>query len=392
MTADTSWADTRPVWGAIFAMTLCCAVLVASEFMPLALLTPMAADLGITEGQAGQAISISGFFAVAASLLNTTLMGRLDRRLVLIGMALLMALSGTLVALAPNFAVLMVGRALLGIAVGLFWSLNTSVTMRLLPAALVPLGLTIAQGGTAMASVLAAPAGSYMGEIIGWRGAFFAVVPLALIGAAWQAVTLPHLPARGRAPTRPLRLLGRPVVVLGMVAVLLYFMGHFAAFTYLRPFLEQITGVQVPLLSVLLFIVGATGLLSLLLVTPLLRLGLTVALVTLPLGMMAAVLVLAGFGASVWVAGACLALWGLASSPGPAVWFTWLSRALPEETEAGGGLIVAVIQLGITAGAVAGGFAFDGLGPLAPTLAGAALLGFAAGAALLAGRALRSGD
>ncbi|MEG0819519.1 MAG: MFS transporter, partial [Brevundimonas sp.] len=76
MTQATLSADTaiRPVaaWGAVLSMTLCVALLISSEFMPVSLLTPMAHGLGATEGQTGQAISISGLFAIAASLLVTT--------------------------------------------------------------------------------------------------------------------------------------------------------------------------------------------------------------------------------------------------------------------------------------------------------------------------------
>lgn len=106
--------------GAVLAMTLCAATLIASEFMPVSLLTPVAADLGMTEGQAGQAISVSGLFAVLTSLFTAAAAGRLDRRTVLLAFTLLMAVSSAIVAFAPSHAVLMVGRALLGIAIGGF--------------------------------------------------------------------------------------------------------------------------------------------------------------------------------------------------------------------------------------------------------------------------------
>src|SRR6476620_651448 len=108
-------------WGAVLALTLCVATLIASEFMPVSLLTPIATDLAMTEGQAGQAIAVSGIFAVMTSLLISQVTARIDRKRVLLSLTGLMALSGAVTAFAPNYAVLMIGRALLGICIGGFW-------------------------------------------------------------------------------------------------------------------------------------------------------------------------------------------------------------------------------------------------------------------------------
>lgn len=114
MTSETTFEDgavqrEAPAWGAVFALTLCVATLIASEFMPVSLLTPIAADLHITEGQAGQAIAVSGIFAVLASLFISRATRGIDRRIVLLSLTLLMMLSGLVVALAPNEAIFMAG-------------------------------------------------------------------------------------------------------------------------------------------------------------------------------------------------------------------------------------------------------------------------------------------
>ena len=114
--------------------------------------------------------------------------------------------------------------------------------------------------GNAIAATVSAPLGSYLGGIVGWRGAFFFVVPLALLALVWQWVAMPSLPPRGR-PGRGnvFRLLGRAQVALGMTAILLLFMGQFALFTYLRPFLETVTGLTVAELSLAFLAVGLAG-------------------------------------------------------------------------------------------------------------------------------------
>ena len=250
-------------WGAVISMALCVSVLIASEFMPVSLLSPIATELGITEGRAGQAISISGIFAVLTSILVAGLTRRLDRRLVLASFSLILVISGTIVTFAPNYLMLMIGRALLGIAIGGFWSMSTSIVMRLVPEQSVPKGLAMLNAGNAIAATIAAPLGSLLGGYIGWRGAFFAVVPLALLALAWQWISLPSLPPRLNADSANVfRLLLRPPVAIGMASIMLLFMGQFALFTYLRPFLETVTSVSIstwrvpqePPLSVICFI------------------------------------------------------------------------------------------------------------------------------------------
>src|SRR5258708_33960059 len=123
----------RPRWSAVYAMALCVAVLIASEFMPVSLLSPIAHDLGLTKGQAGQAIAVSVIFAVLTSLLITVIIGRLDRRLVLIALTSLLSFSATMAPFAPNHEILMVGRALIGVAIGGFCSMSAATITRLVP-------------------------------------------------------------------------------------------------------------------------------------------------------------------------------------------------------------------------------------------------------------------
>ena len=148
-------------------------------------------------------------------------------------------LSGTIVTFAPNYTVLMAGRALLGVAIGGFWSMSTAIVMRLLPSQFVPRGLAILNAGNAIAATISAPLGSLLGEYIGWRGAFFFVVPLALLALGWQWARLPSLPPRrNEGSPNVFRLLARPQVALGMASIIAVH-GQFALFTYLRPFLES---------------------------------------------------------------------------------------------------------------------------------------------------------
>ena len=100
---------TRAHWSGVLAMTLCVFVLIASEFMPVSLLTPIAGDLHITEGLAGQGIALSGALAVLTSLTISRLTGSLDRKW--LGLTALMAASGVIIALASSFPGLYAGQS-----------------------------------------------------------------------------------------------------------------------------------------------------------------------------------------------------------------------------------------------------------------------------------------
>src|SRR5882757_85683 len=199
ITTNPPIASAQP-WSAVGSLALCVAMLIASEFMPVSLLTPIAADLGATEGVAGQAISVSGLFAVVTSLFIATIAGRFDRRHVLIGLTVLMLASLVLIAEASSFAMLMSARALLGITVGGFWSLATATVMRLVSPEQVPKALGVIYTGNAVASAVAAPIGSYLGGVVGWRGVFWALVPLVIANLIWQWISLPAMPPQKANP------------------------------------------------------------------------------------------------------------------------------------------------------------------------------------------------
>jgi predicted MFS family arabinose efflux permease len=351
-------------WGGVFAMTLCVFALIASEFMPVSLLTPIAADLRVSEGLAGQGIAISGFFAVLMSLSISAIAGKMNRKTLLLALTALMCLSGGIVALAPNYLTYMAGRALIGIVVGGFWSMSAATAMQLVPADRVPRALAIFNGGNALATVVAAPLGSYLGSTMGWRGAFFCLVPIALIAFVWQWFSLPSMEAKPRASGsgNVFRLFRSRLVTLGMMSVGIFFMGQFTLFTYLRPFLETVTQVDVSTLSLILLVVGIAGFVGTLVIGQFLKTGLYVTLTIVPMVMAGIAMALVAHGSSVTAATVLLGLWGLVATAAPVGWWVWIARTLPDNAEAGGGLMVAVVQLSIALGATVGGVMFDSSG------------------------------
>lgn len=349
-------------WSGVFAMTLCVFALIASEFMPVSLLTPIATDLNVTEGLIGQGIAISGAFAVITSLTISHLARDMNRKTLLLVLTAIMAVSGAIVALAQNYIVYMLGRALIGLVIGGFWSMSAAMAMRLVPSSQVPKALAIFNSGNALAMVIAAPLGSYLGSIIGWRGAFLCLVPVAVIAFIWQWLSLPSMPATSRQTEKQSSILGllrNPVVMMGMLAISLFFMGQFSLYTYVRPFLETITRVDISTLSLILLGIGVMGFIGTTVINTFLKRRFNATLIIIPIMMAVIALSLVFFGTWTIVVAVMLCIWGFLATAAPVGWWGWLARTLPNDAEAGGGLMVAVIQLAIALGSTLGGILFD---------------------------------
>ncbi len=384
-TANQPKKTESPKWATVFALALCAGTLIASEFMPVNQLSPLAKDLHLSDGQAGRAIAVSGFFAVMSSLSLSSLSRGINRRHVLLFMTALMIVADLFVVVATNVGTFMVGRALIGVVVGGFWSMSAATVMRLVPVSKVPQGLAVVNAGTALATTIAIPLGSFLGQFTGWRVAFSMVLPLAVLAFVWLFVQLPSMPSSHNSEKISIfRLLGRQHIVLAMLAVMVFFLGQFSLTTYLRPFLEKVTGMNTSTISFMQMMIGSTGLLGNFL---LLRTKLVHRLVVIPLMMAVIALALTVVGNISVAVAVLLSAWGFIASSAPAAWWLWLSETLPNDAEAGGGLMVAVIQLAITIGANIGGLLFDSRGYRSTFTVSAATLCFSAVLAVLAWRA-----
>ena len=363
-----------PAWMAVFSVAMGVFGLLTAEYLPASLLTLMANDLGVSEALAGQAVTVTAVVALFAGLLVPGLTRSIDRRWVLLGFSTLMVASNLLVAVSSSFAVLLLMRILLGIALGGFWSMAAAVAMRLVPNALLPRALSIIFSGIAIGTVVAVPLGSYLGGLYGWRSAFYAAAAVGMVTLAFQSFTLPSL-----APRRPARLrtvlevLQRPGIAMGMFGCVLVHSGHFAMFTYVRPFLEGTTGIGSQGLSLMLLGFGVANFAGTLLAGKLLEHHPLATLVLMPALVGVAALALVLLPASVPGQAVLLAIWGLAFGGVPVAWSNWVANAVPDQAESAGGMVVASVQSAIATGAAAGGAMFS-LGGSAGVFVAAAVL------------------
>lgn len=368
-------AVSRPNWSAVFAVAFCVACLITVEFLPVSLLTPMAQDLGISEGMAGQTVTVTAFVAMFASLFVTSLIRSTDRRYVVFLFSMLLTLSCLLVSFAENFTMLLIGRACLGIALGGFWAMSASLTMRLVPARTVPKALSVIFGAVSIALVIAAPLGSFLGGIIGWRNVFNGAALMGVACIIWVWKALPPLPGESTLHKQNIfGLLQRPGVMAGMIAIFMTFAGQFAFFTYIRPVYMTLAGFDVDGLTLVLLSFGIASFIGTSLSAVFLKRSLKLALTLAPLILALSALVLVLWGSDKVVASAVAIIWGLAFALIPVGWSTWITRSLADQAEKAGSVQVSVIQLANTCGAAIGGFALDNFGLLSPLVLSGSLM------------------
>lgn len=285
---------------------------------------------------------------------------KLNRRTVLLSLSVLLALSSLMVAFAPDFKLILLGRVVLGISLGGFWSMATAIAIRLVPDADLPKALSLIFGGSSFASVLAAPMGSYLGNIIGWRNVFLIAAAVGALAFVWQWIALPSLEPKGTTRLRTtIDVLKSPEFGVGLLAIMFVFCGRFASFTYLRPFLEQTTHASPAWVSIVLLVFGLAYFVGNSFAPRMIQRGNRTALLGPPIFLALISIGFLFFGSSLYVTVMLVFLWGAAFGPVPPAWSTWVARKVPQQAETGGGLYVAAVQSSAALGAFGGGFAFD---------------------------------
>ncbi|MFJ6327954.1 MULTISPECIES: MFS transporter [unclassified Rhizobium] len=370
--APVAWS--AATWFAVLSLAATSFALVSAEFLPAGLLTPMARDLGITEGTAGQVVTATASVGAVTALLSNVLIGRLNRKTVLVGLSALAIGSNILATVATDFWVLLLARAGLGIAISAFWALSVAVVARLVGANATGRGMAIVTLGVSLATIAAPSMGALISDWLGWRSAMGITAGLAAIAMLLQLLSLPTLPATtSNSLADVFNLTRRRGVQLGMLAILLLMTGHFAGSVYVRPFLEHVTLLTTGPIALALAGFGIAAVIGNIAGGRMADANIHLALAVTAALMALAALSLVLWGAHIGVAFGFATLWGFAFGMAPVVLPTNLSRAATDALEAAGSLMVVSFQVAITIGAVVGGYSVDTYGARGPLALTAAL-------------------
>jgi len=356
---------TEPLWAGIISLALGVFALVTAEFLPASLLTPMAADLGVSIGAAGQSVTTTSIVAGFAGIGVVIGTSRYDRRNVLLALTALLVVSSVIASFASTLPILLASRFLLGIGLGGFWAMSVALAMRLVPGELMPRAMSIIMGGVSLATVTAAPIGAWVGATLGWRYAFAIPAVLGVITLIIQAVAIPALPPTASASFATLAaVLRRPAIRLVLGTILLTVAGHFAGFTYIRPFMETVPHFGIEAVGGLLLAFGIGGFIGNFVGGWLAERSPRLGLATAASGIALAMFVTAFAGATPAIAAAAIVIWGLSFGAFPVNVQAFITQAAPDEAESAGALMLTAFQIAISSGAIIGGLLIDQIGAL----------------------------
>ncbi|WP_406279220.1 MFS transporter [Embleya sp. NBC_00896] len=378
-------------WLAVTAVAVGTFAVVTTEMLPVGLLTPISHGLNVSDGTTGLALTLAAVVAGFAAPTVIVAAGRVDRRIVLAAMMVVLLLANTISAFAQNFAMLLVARVLVGASIGGFWAIGASLAVRLVPAHSVGRATALIFGGVSVASVAGVPTGTMIGELAGWRVAFATMAGLSAAVLVALLVLLPPLPAEravrlGEIPA----LLRRGTVLAGTAGLILVIAGHFGAYTYIRPILEGVGDLGPGPIGGLLLGYGVAGIVGNFVVGSYAGRS--------PHGTLAVaagLLAVAVFGlalAGAWTPGTAVAMlaWGLAYGAVPVALQAWMLRSAPDSPEAGSAVFVTGFQVAISLGSLLGGVAVDAVATSSVLWFGGILAAATTVLAVVAGRRARA--
>lgn len=353
----------RRGWLSVTSVALGSFVLVLSEFLPIGLLPAIADDLDVGIGTAGLMVVATGLVGAVAAPVVTVLTSRLDRRVVLVSLTVLLVVADGLAAIAPSFWVLLIARMLLGVGIGGFWAIGAGIAGRLVRPELTIRATSLITAGVSVATVVSLPLGALVSSLASWHLGFVIGGALGVVALVLQLAMLPRIPAQQRVRFATLgSLLSVPRARVGLIAAAFVFAAQFAAYTYIAPYLQQLVGVGPDTVTIALLVFGVAGIVgnfaagftldrSVLGTIGASKFVLAAAVVLLPL--------LAHSVVGVFV---LLVVWGLVWGALPLGMQTWMSTASPAGSQTGLALFVTTIQLAIAAGSVLGGVAVSSFG------------------------------
>ncbi|MCL6329272.1 MFS transporter [Pectobacterium carotovorum subsp. carotovorum] len=368
--------DSLPI-ASLLALATAAFITILTEALPAGLLPQMAQGLAVSEAWIGQTVTIYAVGSLAAAIPLTAVTQGVRRRLLLLVAIAGFAVANAITAFSGSYVLTMAARFLAGVAAGLLWALLAGYAARMVPEHQKGRAIAIAMVGTPLALSLGVPAGTFLGNVIGWRMCFAMMSGLAVVLMLWVRIQVPDF--AGQSASRRLSL-GQVFTMAGvrpvLCAVLTFVLAHNILYTYIAPFLAAVgMGAQTGLV---LLVFGITSLLGIWIVGVLIDRYLRALTLACSALFCLSVLVLGVAGDVLAVVYAAVAVWGVAFGGAATLFQTALVRTAEGGTDVAQSMLVTAWNMAIAGGGIIGGVLLErfGVAAFSPTLLVLLLIAF----------------
>ena len=263
--------DTTPVndnmktgitgWLPVIGLAFSTFIFNTSEFIPIGLLSDIAADFSITESNAGMLITVYAWVVALASLPLMLTFAKTENKRLMLGITALFIVSQVLSGISKDFYMLMISRIGVACAHAIFWSIVTPYAVRIAPEGKKSAALSIIVCGSSIAMIVGMPIGRTIGLLMGWRATFLVIGAAAAVIFLFLAFLLPKAPSDSSISLRKLpALIKSPALLSIYLITVIAITGHFTAYSYIEPFLAQTAGLSETWITLILTIFGFVGL------------------------------------------------------------------------------------------------------------------------------------
>jgi predicted MFS family arabinose efflux permease len=363
-------------WSGVAAITASLFVFLTTELMPVGLLTPLSASLEISVGAAGLMVTLYGISAGLGVPFIVAWTRHVNRRALLSVLLAVLAVGNLVTALSPNYALVLTTRLVMGFASGVFWAIGVSMAMRIVPGHHASRAAAVVMSGISIATVVGIPLGTVVEGLTDWRTTFLIWAGLGALVLLAVVVTVPSLPSDNAVSVREVFGLPRTNVRLRTVLgiVVLFVLGHFGAYTFVRPFLEGTASATPAFITVALMVFGVGGAIGNVVGGYTVTRNVRVSFVAGGAGLLASLLLLIAIGDGQVAPIVLLAVWGVSFGVVQLSQLTMTQAAAPDTFEAAMSLNTLAYNTSIAIGALIGGLFVDNLGVESVIWFGAALV------------------
>lgn len=247
-------------WLSLLGLTFAAFIFNTSEFVPVGLLSDIAADFSLTTAAAGMLISVYAWVVMLLSLPLMILASRMEmRRLMLLlvgGFAFFQVCSF----LSSSYAMLMASRIGVACAHSVFWSIASPMAARLVSSRHRSLALSMVTTGSSIAMIFGVPIGRIIGLQIGWRMTFLSIGIVAAFTFAYMLFTMPQLPSRGKFSVKKLPTIFACPPLVGIFVLSAFFAtAYYTGYSYIEPFMKHVGHMPDALITTALMCFGVAG-------------------------------------------------------------------------------------------------------------------------------------